>query len=78
MARKIKRFFVFLFFSLFFSLLSGRIERSSKNEENRKSFNSAEAKCCPEAQSAAVCKNRSSGENDVCCATACDENGYCP
>ena len=28
MAKKIKRFFVFLFFSLFFSLLSGRINTS--------------------------------------------------
>ena len=72
MARKIKRFFVFLFFSLFFSLLSGRIDRAGKGEESKKSLNSAAAKCCPEAQSAAVRKE------DTCCATACDENGYCP
>ena len=30
MARRIKRFFIFLFFSLFFSLLSGRLTVSDK------------------------------------------------
>ena len=33
MARRIKRFFVFLFFSLFFSLLSGRVT-TTKQEKN--------------------------------------------
>ncbi|MBR6412007.1 MAG: hypothetical protein IKS41_02455, partial [Alphaproteobacteria bacterium] len=36
MARKIKRFFVFLFFSIFFALLSGRIgdvKRVGKKQE---------------------------------------------
>ena len=36
MAKKIKRFFVFLFFSLFFSLLSGRISVSGKKENGNK------------------------------------------
>ena len=31
MARKIKRFFVFLFFSLFFTLLSGRVSTPVKS-----------------------------------------------
>ena len=33
MARRIKRFFVFLFFSLFFSLLSGRVTVSDKSDK---------------------------------------------
>ena len=54
MARRIKRFFVFLLFSLFFSLLSGRVtaNKQEKNDtkisgENKKvtiwSLNSAQA-----------------------------------
>ena len=54
MARRIKRFFVFLFFSLFFSLLSGRatVTKQEKNDselsgENKKvtvwALNSAHA-----------------------------------
>ena len=37
MARRIKRFFVFLFFSLFFSLLSGRITVSEKADKKEAS-----------------------------------------
>ena len=57
MARRIKRFFVFLLFSLCFSLVSGGVSvpdkktgNGSKDEARNKSFalNSAEAGiCCP-------------------------------
>ena len=58
MARRIKRFFVFLLFSLFFSLLSGRITATKQEKsdtklagENKKvtvwSLNSACAECDP-------------------------------
>ena len=52
MARKIKRFFVFLFFSIFFSPMSGKMgsQIPQKGEQIRSSFgvNSAWAKgaCC--------------------------------
>ena len=52
MSRKIKRFCVFLLFSLFCSLLSGRVSHlgSSKScikKENAKGWNSAwAARCC--------------------------------
>ena len=76
MARRIKRFFVFLFFSLFFSLLSGKGE-NQRGDSNpvSKGWNTAEAKCCPEKKSVAVCKN-------VCCSQPCktkdDGSVYCP
>ena len=51
MAKKIKRFFMFLLFSIFFSLLSGRINQSvnqkgSSGDSKQKGWNSAEAECC--------------------------------
>ena len=52
MAKKIKRFFVFLFFSLFFSLLSGQVEKPASmgrqvKEAKGMRLNSAEAaQCC--------------------------------
>ena len=51
MAKKIKRFFVFLLFTMCFSLLSGRINQSvnqkgSSGDSKQKGWNSAEAKCC--------------------------------
>ncbi|MBR6411690.1 MAG: hypothetical protein IKS41_00830 [Alphaproteobacteria bacterium] len=71
MARKIKRFFVFLFFSLFFSLLSGRINTSvsPKGKQvkagNGLSWNSAQAakQCSPKTKS---CTNATTGE-PYCC-----------
>ena len=65
MARKIKRFFVFLFFSLFFSLLSGRITTptSQKGKEVKSSAcgNTAmAAACCPNG----VCESE---EGPYCC-----------
>ena len=51
MAKKIKRFFVFLLFTMFFSLLSGRINQSvnqkgSSGDSKQKGWNSAEAGAC--------------------------------
>ena len=52
MARKIKRFFVFLLFSLFFSLMSGKVstnqsQKGSKVSPGEKGWNAASAgQCC--------------------------------
>ncbi len=53
MARKLKRFFLFVFFSFFFTLLSGRsgpIRNSSEKgtgvSSDNKGWNSAQAECC--------------------------------
>ena len=54
MARRIKRFFVFLFFSLFFSMTSGKVSQPSQGEkkdrkvstQNSFSINSAQAGWC--------------------------------
>ena len=43
MARRIKRFFVFLFFSLCFSLLSGRIAVPGKSEKKDASISENKA-----------------------------------
>ena len=58
MAKKIKRFFVFLFFSLFFSLLSGKVntptdKKSTVKSNDNLSWNSAEAakQCSPKTKS---------------------------
>ena len=53
MARRIKRFFVFLFFSLFFSMNSEKEPRQNQLASVKEksifsfSFNSAKAKCPP-------------------------------
>ena len=53
MAKQIKRFFVFLAFSLFFALLSGRLENGGTGKgktvvKGAKSLNSAMAAMCCE------------------------------
>ena len=69
MAKRIKRFFVFLFFSLFFSLLSGKVNAPSDKKtgiksSNSLSWNSAEAakQCSPKTKS---CQDESG--NMYCC-----------
>ena len=70
MAKRIKRFFVFLFFSLFFSLLSGRVttETSQKGSKvsplSNRGLNSALAgQCCLNG----ICKD---GDRNYCCEKA--------
>ena len=66
MARRIKRFFVFLFFSLFFSLLSGRINtpvpQRGKQVKPSLGLNSASAAgaCCEKG----IC---SDDKGNYCC-----------
>ena len=69
MAKKIKRFIVFLFFSLFFSLLSGKINGGKKVDKTA-SWNSAAAgQCCPEG----VGKT----EDGAKCCCPCSDDGPC-
>ena len=71
MAKKIKRFIVFLFFSLFFSLLSGKTEKPGAPKADKgPSWNSAAAgECCFEG------KGVTADDKPCCC--PCSPDGPC-
>ena len=69
MARRIKRFFVFLFFSLFFSLLSGRIT-ATKQEKNDSKLSGESKKVTVWALNSA--RAEGSGEDPYQCSPSAD------
>lgn len=73
MVKKVKRFIVFVLFSLFFQLLHGRTQTGTGAEQGLNLIPSAEAKCCPAG-------SNHLDSNGGCCKpdqTHEDENGNC-
>ena len=72
MVKKIKRFIVFVLFSMVFQLIHNKVQ-TGENDQNLKLIPSAEAKCCPQEADHV-------DSNGNCCTTkqSCtDKNGNC-
>ena len=71
MVKKIKRFVVFVLFSMIFQLIHGRLQNGASGEQELKLVPSAEAKCCP-ANETTLDRNGNCCrcvKNDTCCHT---------